>query len=317
MTENLKKIIIFIAASVFLLYVITGLIISFVMINFFIKRPAKGWPDPIENIKGSRTPFESIIKESRAWLTAKNPETVTITSFDGIELSADILSVPDQKNSKGTVILMHGYHSRASFEFSGFYQFFYKSGYNIILADQRSHGKSGGEYLSFGLKERYDCRDWVLFANKRFDRSKPVYLCGVSMGSSTVLMALGLELPENVKGVIADCGYTSPAKIVELCLKRDYHLPAPLFMPLINICLKIKFGYSLSEYSTLDAIKANTIPVLFIHGTNDKLVPFSMGKENYDACTAVKQFLRTDAEHAASFLNNTAIYQKALEEFLK
>ncbi|MCR4626416.1 MAG: lysophospholipase [Treponema sp.] len=316
MTQKAKKRILFTAAFLIVLYLLTGFVSAFVMANFFIKRPEAGWPDPIIHLKGTRAPFEKILHESRTWLYEKNPEQINITSSDGLKLAALLLSVPDQKNSKGTVLFMHGYHSLSSFEFSGFYQFFYKNGYNIVLADQRSHGNSEGQYLSFGIKERYDCRDWITFINKHFSTEKPVYLCGVSMGSSTVLMTLGFKLPSNVKGVIADCGYTSPSDIVKVCLNRDYHLPAPLFMPFLDGFLKLNFGYSLYDYSVAEGLKNNTIPVLFIHGTNDKLVPFYMGKENFENCSAPKRFLQTDAEHAVSFLHNTKEYTKAVTEFL-
>ena len=41
-------------------------------------------------------------------------------------------------------------------------------------------------------------------------KNKDIFLCGISMGCATTLMAAGLDLPDNVKGIIADCGFTSP-----------------------------------------------------------------------------------------------------------
>lgn len=317
MTEKTKKRMTVIILALALLYLLSGITVAFVMLFGFVKRPAAGWPDPILKLSGgSREAFEKELNESKTWLSGKNPEQVSITSFDNLKLSAHILYAQEQENSKGTVICMHGYHSRAYFEFAGFYQYFYKNGYNVILADQRSHGNSEGKYLTFGIKERYDCRSWIEFANSHFTDRKPVYLCGVSMGASTVLMTLGLELPANVKGVIADCGYTSPAEIIAFCLKNSYHLPPVIYMPFINAVLKTICGYSLYEYSVQEALADNKVPVMFIHGTNDAFVPISMGKTNYQFCKAQKKFIQTDAGHASNFLSSTEIYTDALDEFL-
>ena len=68
---------------------------------------------------------------------------------------------------------------------------------------------------AFGLIERFDCLEWVEWATAKCGSELPIYLCGVSMGATTVLMAAGLELPENVHGITADCGFTSPHAIWE------------------------------------------------------------------------------------------------------
>ena len=316
MTAKMKKKIIQILSVTFGIYIASGCISAAVMINLFIKRPQGGWPNPLEHLSGSRAPFEKQLKQSKEWLDLQKTEKVEITSFDGLKLAGLMLEQEKDVDSKGCVILMHGYHSRAWFEFSGFYQYFFENGYNILLADQRSHGNSQGKFLTFGIKERFDCLGWVNFANERYGQEKPLWLCGVSMGSSTVLMSLGLEMPANVKGVIADCGFTSPAEIISVCIKRDYHLPDKLLMPFINLGTQLFCGFGLNEYSVQEALKNNKIPVLFLHGKNDAFVPFYMSQKNYEACTAPKKFLQTDAMHAVNFLHNTAEYEQALKDFM-
>lgn len=316
MTTKAKKRIGLSISIILLAYVLIGLILAFVMVNFFIKKPSAGWEDPITDVKGSRAPYVEQIKQSIAWLDSNNPEQVQIKSFDGLTLNARLL-ISENDSAKGTVLFMHGYHSRAAFEFAGFYEFFYNQGYNILLCDQRAHGNSEGVYLTFGVKERYDCRDWINFLNERMGNETPVWLCGVSMGCSTVLMTLGFDLPKNVKGVIADCGFTSPEAIVADVLKKDYHLPPSLFMPFINLGISVAANYRLDEYSTLEALKNNTIPVMFIHGNNDDFVPFEMGKENFEACTAKKVFLETKAHHAENFLFDTERYENTLIDFMQ
>lgn len=286
------------------------------LVNAMLRRPVKGWPEPGK--KGSRAIFAGEIKKDEVWLSSQKTENVYITSYDGLKLFARLLPAAESpQQAKGSVLMMHGFHSTASFEFAGIYNYFHKEGYNVLLCDMRAHGKSGGKYLTFGIRERYDCRDWIQYLYKRYTGNLPIWVMGISMGSTSVLMATGLPLPDNVKGFIADCGYTDPHSILKIVLTRDYHLPADIILPVADIITRIQAGFSITEYSTVTALKKNHIPVLFIHGDKDTFVPFEMSEENYDACAAPKQFLKTHADHAASYLSEPEAYRKALKEFMK
>jgi len=308
-----KLVLIFLVAGVVSISVFST-IVSLVLVNASMKRPAGGWPAPGKS--GSRVQFADRISASEAWFLSQKPEDVGIVSYDGLKLSGRFLPAADRDAAKGTVLLMHGYHTDALYEFAGIYDFFHREKYNVLLCDQRAHGKSGGTYLTFGIRERYDCRSWIRYLNGRLGEEKPLWLMGVSMGSSTVLMASGFDLPGNIRGIIADCGYTSPYDIIKLVLVRNYHLPAPIILPYADIVTHLTAGFGLKEYSTLQALKTNRIPVLFIHGDNDTFVPFEMSKQNYTACTAPKLFLETHADHAASFLFASEQYEAVLEKFM-
>jgi fermentation-respiration switch protein FrsA (DUF1100 family) len=293
-----------------------GIIVSLYLIRSVVIRPQEGWPDPALNKTGSRAPFLDEISRDKSWFLSQKPEDVYISSYDGLKLHALFLSADTAVSPKGTVIMMHGFHSNSLFEFAGIYNYFHQEGYNVLLCDMRSHGKSEGKYLAFGIKERYDCRSWAEYVSTRFpDRN--VWIMGVSMGASTVLMASGLTMPLNVKGFIADCGYTAPAAILKVSLVRDYHLPAWLILPIADIFMRIRAGFSIYGYSTLTAMKTDTLPILFIHGDKDSYVPFEMSEENYKACKAPKQFLRTHADHAANFLTEPEAYKQALKTFMQ
>ena len=73
----------------------------------------------------------------------------------------------------------------------------------MLLPDQRAHGYSGGHTITMGVKERYDARDWAVWARSHFGPEVPIFLMGVSMGAATVVLAAGLSLPDNVCGVVA------------------------------------------------------------------------------------------------------------------
>lgn len=220
-----------------------------------------------------------------------------------------------QKNPKGRIVMMHGYRSIAETDFGCAMDFYYSRGYELILVDQRAHGKSSGLWIGFGILERFDCLSWIRFLNQEYG-ALPTFLSGISMGCTTVLMATGLELPSNVKGIIADCGFTSPKEIISHVIKKKLHLPGFLIPPL-SLFSRLIAGYSFGDYSAIDAMKTNQIPVLFIHGKEDHFVPPEMTLANYEACAAEKELVLVDgAGHGTSYLQDREGVEKAITAFL-
>ena len=241
-------------------------------------------------------------------------ETMYITSSDGIKLAAWYVSV---ENAHGTVVCMHGYHGSPMSDFSLAVRFFHERGWNVLLPHERAHGESGGKYLTFGIKERFDCRDWAAAINRKNGSALPIILYGVSMGAATVLMASGTKLSENVKFIIADCGYTSPRDEVAHVLKTSYHLPLSPTLAISDMLARVLAGFGLSEYSTLDALSVNTIPVLFIHGDADTFVPPYMTEQNYEVCKAPKELLIVHGSpHAVNYALGRKEYEKKIIEWM-
>lgn len=138
------------------------------------------------------------------------------------------------------------------------------------------------------------------------------------MGSSTVLMATGLPLPPTVKGVIADCGFTSAWEEFKNVLKVGMHLPVHPLLEATNLVCRLVAGFGFRDYSTLEAMKVNQLPILFIHGEADTLVPRQFTLDNYHACRSQKRLVSVPgAGHGLSYLVDTPKCQQALREFLQ
>ncbi len=243
-----------------------------------------------------------------------HPGELLVIEANGVELAARRYS---REDPKGRIIMFHGYRSIAEVDFSCAMDYYYAQGYELVLVDQRASGKSSGSWIGFGILERHDCLSWIRYLNAEFN-PLPTFLSGISMGCSTVLMALGLELPSNVKGVIADCGFTSPKEIIRHVMGKTLHLPCGLLMPGMSLFTKLFAGYSYDEYSTLEALKNNRIPILFIHGKEDHYVPHEMTLQNYEACTSEKELVLVEgAGHGTSYLQDKPRVEKALAEFFK
>lgn len=260
-------------------------------------------------------PYMPSINANEEWFYAAAPEQVSITSYDGLRLFGRYLKNP---GSDKTVLFVHGYRSKgATFDFGLEIRACFDKGFNIFVIDQRAHGKSEGKYICFGVKERCDARDWINYINKTY-APRTLFLYGLSMGCSTVLMASGFTLPGNVRGIIADCGFTSARAQFSYLLKRNYHLPLFPLLQMTNLISKARADFDFKSYSTLDALKTNRIPVLFIHGSKDTFVPTRMGKENYEACIAEKEIVIVEgARHRLAYKFDTVKCDAALSAFLK
>ena len=250
------------------------------------------------------------------WLAEQKLEDIYITSNDGLRLHALYLAA--QKPVGRTVLFHHGFTSHA-IDNGNHAKFFHDLGYEVILLDLRAHGESEGDYVGFGILDRFDTLEWVRYVKDRFGENQTIVLHGTSMGAATVLMALGMEeIQKSVSAVIADCAFTSPAAIFSHVMKKDYHVPftAPI-IAMNGLYSKAKAGYAFSDYSTLEALRENEVPVLLIHGAEDKFVPVWMSRENYDACHAKKELLIVEgAGHGSSLFENQKLYESTEEKFL-
>lgn len=266
-------------------------------------------------ISGSKNndDMSKLVADTGAALEKKVTETVSIISSDGIRLTAHWYPC---ENAKRVVIAMHGWRSTWSGNFGVIADFWHDQGCSILFPDQRGQNLSGGDYMGFGLAERFDCLDWVHWAEENTDPSLPIYLAGVSMGATTVLMTAGLDLPARVHGIVADCGFTSPSGIWKHVVNKNLHLPYGLRGAIASAICKQKIHMDPGSYSTIDAMKVSKTPVLLIHGTDDRFVPISMTYDNFKACVSPKRlFVVPGAAHGMSYIVNKEGYERTVCDF--
>lgn len=288
-----------------------------VLFNRVIPRQKEVRVDISEMADGDKwEEYIKIIHRERDKLLQRKSEHVSVITHDGLTLHGDYF--PSEKPSHRTAILVHGYTSCGMNDCPTMAEYFLERNWNALIVDQRSHGKSEGDYVGFGILDRFDCLKWIDYITEKSGGDEEIALYGVSMGASTVLMASGLDnFPKSVKAIIADCAFTSPYDVFKHILKRDYHLPPHPIMDINNRLCRKKAGYGFGDCSTLDAVKKGACPILFIHGKEDKFVPTYMSQQNYSACTGEKELLIVDnAGHAASMYENTELYMKSVTEFL-
>ena len=242
-------------------------------------------------------------------------EAVTITSYDGLALFGKYYPAAE---SAPWLIMLHGYRSGAERDFCGGLPFGIAAGFNVLLVDQRAHGKSEGSCLTLGIKERWDCLSWANYVTLRTGGTARIVLYGMSMGAATVLMAADLDLPENVVGIVADCGYSSPSAIVKQVLRKRHYPLFPTYA-LLRLGGRLFGGFDIEEASAAAAMENCDIPVLLIHGEDDRFVPCAMGRENFEHCRSSEKEILTvpGAGHGMSYMVDKEAYLSTVSAFLK
>ncbi len=285
-----------------------------IMTSVIARRRSAG-TDAIISLASGKAPddHEPIYEEWAQRLKDTPTELVELRSHDSYVLRAHWYPV---EGAKRIVICAHGWHSRWNLDFSGIGPYLHDQSTDLLFIEQRAHGQSGGDLISYGIKERYDVLTWLEWVEQNHP-GRPIYLCGVSMGAATVLMTAGLPIAGRVAGIIADCGYSTPQEIIHITMEKPLGKLAGPTLAAINLNCKRREGFTFKDYTPIEAMAANTeVPCLFVHGDADKLVPFRMSIESFYACRAPKDLLIVHgAEHAMSFVVEPEVYKQKLLDF--
>lgn len=261
------------------------------------------------------TPQYSVFREANlkriARLKAEEHEEVSVTSYDGLKLTGKLYI----RHPNGPVsICFHGWRGSGIRDFCSGAFGLMKMGFNLLLVDQRSQGCSEGRTLTFGLRERYDCLEWARYITERFGDKTDIFLYGVSMGGATVLMAAGLDLPETVRCIVADSPYSSPKAIIKkVC--ADMKVPPSIAYPFVALGARLFGGFSLSETTAEEQVRKTRIPIMIIHGDEDRFVPCSMSECLAKASPLVTRHIFPGAGHGLSFLVDQPRYEKLIRDF--
>ena len=258
------------------------------------------------------SPYREKVMENINSLLFKPFENVETQSFDGLSLKGRYYHF---KDGAPIAIIMHGYRSNYCRDGNGGFKICTNYGLNVLLPDQRAHGKSGGKTITFGIKERFDCVSWTNYLIDRFGEDTKIILVGLSMGASTVMMASDIA-PQNVKGIIADCGFSSPKDILTE-VAEQMKLPPKAAYFFTKLSARMFGSFDTEGASAVKSVANTDIPILFIHGENDDYVPCHMSKTCFDACKSEKYLLTVpNASHGMSYYIDTDKYTDMVNEFL-
>lgn len=285
---------------------------------YFYRRTMKrGNAKKERTIKMAGTDWEQympLLQKRKEALMAQPHEDVYRRSEDGLRLHATWF--PAETPGR-VVICFHGYTSQGMSDYIGLSDYYKRHGFSMLLVDERAHGDSEGTYIGFGCLDRTDALGWIRWVVERCGENVGILLHGTSMGGATVLMASGLELPAQVKGIVSDCGFTSAKDVFTHVLHSMYHLPAFPMIQIASLVNRKKAGYGLDDCNALREVRKASVPILLIHGDADTFVPCSMCEKIYENCASDKRMLIVKgAAHAESYYKDMEAYEQALDELI-
>lgn len=269
------------------------------------------WDESCAMNKAYLAPWQHEMEESISCLEALAPQQISITARDRTSLSARWFD----HGSRYTVILLHGFKASAYSNCCIQGKYFWEKGFNLLLVDQRAHGRSGGKATTFGLVEQYDLMDWIDWCRSNTATGK-IVCYGVSMGSAAVAYASSKLSPDVMNLMILDCGFSSPYAQMDSVAKKS-HIPWRLMAPLVRPLVKFLLNCDLRE-TVHDALEKTSVPAFFLHGTADDVVNIEQGRKNYQSCKSKKDALFVEgAQHTTAFVSGGTQAQQALSEFIE
>ena len=301
--------------SIFLGLIALILLIAYICYRIaFYAPPRKSLPEGTIEIPDGEI-YEAHREKMENWVRqmwTMERQSFEITAFDGLKLHAKFYEFAPGAPIE---LMFHGYRGSAERDLSGGIERCFRVGRSALIVDQRCAGKSDGHVITMGICERRDCLRWIDFAIDHFGPDVKIILTGISMGASTVLMAGAEELPPNVVGILADCGYTS-AKAIMYEVIRKMGLPPKPSYPFVKLGAKIFGHFDLEETSPLEAVRHCKLPVIFFHGEDDDFVPCYMSKENFEACPSRKRLVTIPgAGHGLAYAIEPDRYVEELYDF--
>ena len=300
-----KKVIAVILVLVVVSQVITGVVLG----SAVVKPDSFAESSKAENIIRFPLSEPAYVK----WLEGK-AEKVMMKNSDGKNLSGITLS--DNATSHSYIIMCHPL-TLGALDMASYAYHFYDLGFNVIIPDSRGYGDDEYSKISFGYFEKNDILDWVNAIVKKDDKAK-IFLFGVGMGGSTVLMASELNLPDNVKAIISDSAYSDVKALFKENIKDFYPVPSFPAVEIASLYVKATEGWSFGDADVVESVKKSQVPVLIIHGAEDTIVPVDQSNDLYEACPVKgsDHLLIRGAMHAQTQNFKSEKYWQGVDEFI-
>lgn len=220
-------------------------------------------------------------------------EDIQFESSDGVKLTGWFIPA---ENSELTVLFCHGNAGNISHRLASI-SIFNELGVNTFIFDYRGYGGSEGKpgeqgtYLDAKAAYRW------LTEQKNIPPEK-IIIFGRSLGGAIAAQLASVTDPA---GVVLESTFTS---YIDAGKAIYPYIPIPKF-------------FAKYRYDTLSYIKKINSPVMLIHSTEDRLIPFRFAETLYENASEPKRLIEITGDHNNGFYDSKSRYTKAWKEWLE
>jgi len=219
-------------------------------------------------------------------------EDVSITSADGSRLHGWWLPAP--AGARGTVLHLHGNAANVSNHLP-LVAWLPPAGFHVLMLDYRGFGRSEGKPSLEGLVDD-------ALAALRYLRTRPdvdaqkLIVIGQSIGGATALRMLSVDRA-GVKLAVIDSAFASYRGIA-----RDAALQSIVLAPFLPLALPL---LPPAERDPVTALAGIDVPLLFLHGTSDSVIPYKHSEQLFAAAHEPKRMMRIEgAQHMEAMMRS-------------
>lgn len=299
---TIKKIIIIAAAVVVLFTVVSVTALScFVTEKFFDK---ESFVEVID--RSSLSMIHESGEKAHEWFSAnEKPIEYQAGSFEGKSIE-----IKNKTTSHSYVIILRSLMTEPE-DFSQQAYHFYNLGFNIYIPEYLP------DEVTMGITEKDALKQMIDYVVNN-DEDAVIYIYGMGIGATTTLLYLGEDVPQNVKGVIADSAYCRVDEVFKENIKEVYNLPEFPFVAISSLYTDITRGWSYSDVDVISCVEKTQIPVLYIHGTEDSVVPVNQSNDLFEATLSegTKQITIYGADHCRTLNTDHKKYWREVDEFI-
>jgi hypothetical protein len=230
--------------------------------------------------------------EKSEWFARSTRDDEFIDSYDGLKLHA--LRITNHAEGHKWLIVLHGLGSYSG----GMLDYLWEAdqrGFNVLAIDSRGCGMSEGKYTGLGWNEHYDLISWLNHL-LNIDSGAQIALLGVNAGAAAVMNAVGDYLPANVKCAIEDGGFSGIREEIMHMIRKTLNVDGKLLMPSVDFYVRQFLHFSMNDVSIRRQLRQSVTPMLFVHGTDDEIVPTSMLFDNYYSCASAKDLYTAEGK---------------------
>jgi len=239
-------------------------------------------------------------------------EDAQIAAADGVPLRGWFFRAAAP--SGNAVILLHGVaDNRASA--SGFARMFLARHYDVLAIDARAHGESGGSLATYGLLEVDDLHRWADWLTTEHAERR-LFGLGESMGAAILLQSLRDD--HRFAAVAAESPFSSLREVAYYRLAAKLHcgpwLGRTLLRPIVETGFwyaRLRYGLKLGQVSPAAAAASTQVPILLIHGAEDRNIPPSQSRQILAAARGhVELWIVPHAGHTAACAQSPGEFER-------